>query len=92
MDLVTIAGFVAILGTLFGILIPMIRNMERRIDSRIDKLESRVDRLDGKVDSGFATLTAQIVDIHRHLNGINRYLGVEPELVLAGSNHRKRAA
>lgn len=61
MDWVTLAALIAIIGTLFGVIVPMIRNIERnlgaRIDSvernlgaRIDKVESRLDKVETRID------------------------------------------
>jgi len=88
LDWINLAGLVAILGTLFGIMMPMIRNTEKRLDAKIDKLDARIDKVDSKVDG----LAKQIIEIHIEIAGLYRRMPAQPELVVATAPGRRRAA
>jgi len=67
-----VVAVLAIVGTILGVLVPMMHRMESRLDGRIVRLEIKFD-----------TLSSEINGIHREIANIYRRLPAEPELALA---------
>jgi len=74
MDWVTLVGFVTIIGVLLGIVIPMIRSVETRLDNKMD---SKFEQIDRKLDF----LISEVIDL-------NRRLPAPPEILVASRNYR----
>jgi len=75
MDWVNLAGFVAVIGTLLGLIMPTLRSMQQQIGS----MQNQITKLDKKVDDRFVFLTNQIIEI-------NRRLPAAPELLVPSHN------
>jgi len=86
MDWVNIVGFVAMLGTMLGIIIPMIHRLDSKIDAVDKKFEAKFD----KVDEKFVRIDEKIEKINYELMSINRRLPPPAELVVVPQHHWNR--
>ena len=77
LDWVNLAGFVAIMTALLGIILPMLRATQKQID----KLDEKIFAVDRKLDTRFDFLTGEVINIHKQV-AVAYQKRTEPEVIL----------